>query len=330
MKDSAQSCRTPLFLLLTLFFLLTAASPPASAQDEPTIAKNSVLVTLEQHQHGPGGRGDTPPAWTPGIGYRVNGPIASGSRFWVEFSIPDRKQRLTADCGITVEIEKGKRWETGCHAGTVEESVRFTGLVDFAIHMSNELLGTNIVLFQGKAKVAKTPPKWPQDKLSFEYYVDEDWRVPIGYLWRGRTLNIQMWFHGRPGEARPYLFYQGKQVAKGENCGGANFEPASYVWWPVDCEFFGEGSEDVVEKLSKAPGEYEIKVLQEGRLTRTAKFTVAEDGSFDNGIASANKLGSDTVIVPFKVLVDLAPWDKLAWKTGAFYGNPLTGFTAPQ
>jgi hypothetical protein len=97
---------------------------------------------------------------------------------------------------------------------------------------------------------------------------------------------------------------------------------------PVDCEFFGEGSEDVVEKLSKAPGEYEIKVLQEGRLTRTAKFTVAEDGSFDNGIASANKLGSDTVIVPFKVLVDLAPWDKLAWKTDAFYGNPLTGFTA--
>ena len=23
-------------------------------------------------------------------------------------------------------------------------------------------------------------------------------------------------------------------------------------------------------------------------------------------------------------------WDKTAWKTGAFYGNPLTGFTAAQ
>ena len=70
-------------------------------------------------------------------------------------------------------------------------------------------------------------------------------------------------------------------------------------------------------------------MLQQGRLTRTAKFTVAADGSYDNGIASANNLGSAKVIVPFKITVDLAPWDHMAWKTGAYYGNPLTGFTAP-
>jgi hypothetical protein len=29
------------------------------------------------------------------------------------------------------------------------------------------------------------------------------------------------------------------------------------------------------------------------------------------------------------VLGNQGPWDKTAWKTGAFYGNPLTGFTAP-
>ncbi len=54
------------------------------------------------------------------------------------------------------------------------------------------------------------------------------------------------------------------------------------------------------------------------------------NGSFDNGIATANKLGSDRVIVPVKVIGDQdGVWDKLAWKTGAFYGNPLTGFTWP-
>ena len=48
----------------------------------------------------------------------------------------------------------------------------------------------------------------------------------------------------------------------------------------------------------------------------------------DNGIATANKLGSDRVIVPVQVIGNQGPWDRRSWKTGAFYGNPLTGFTA--
>jgi len=37
------------------------------------------------------------------------------------------------------------------------------------------------------------------------------------------------------------------------------------------------------------------------------------------------------VIVPVAILDDQdGPWDKNAWRTGAFYGNPLTGFIAPQ
>jgi hypothetical protein len=82
--------------------------------------------------------------------------------------------------------------------------------------------------------------------------------------------------------------------------------------------------------LSKNPGEYEIKVLSAGHLARSVKFTVAADGSFDNGIASANKLDSERIIVPVQVIGNQGPWDKTAWKTGAFYGNPLTGFTPAQ
>jgi len=322
MKNRVRSQTAPWFLLLTVLFLLGAASPPARAQDETTLFKDSVKVSAYTHTFDLRG---TPPSWSPTIQFRVNGPLADGSRLWAEASFPGKTKWRTGDCYRLITLTNG--WE--CLGQSDAEAVRFTGLVDFAIHISNELQGTNITLFQGKAKVAKTPPRFKGQPNSFEYYVDDDWRVPIGYLSHGRTLQIEMWFRGKPGTVQPFLFFQGKQVAKGENCGGANFEPATYVWWPVDCEFFGEGSEDVAEKLSQAPGEYEIKVLQESRLTRTGKFTVGPDGSFDNGIASANKLGSNKVIVPFKVTVDLAPWDKLAWKTGAFYGNPLTGFTAP-
>ncbi len=42
------------------------------------------------------------------------------------------------------------------------------------------------------------------------------------------------------------------------------------------------------------------------------------------------RLGSNRVIVPVQVIGDSdGPWGQTAWKTDAFYGNPLTGFSAP-
>lgn len=80
--------------------------------------------------------------------------------------------------------------------------------------------------------------------------------------------------------------------------------------------------------LSANPGDYEFKILWNNRLARSIKFVVAPGGKFDNGIATSNKLGTDRVIVPVEILGDQdGTWDKMAWKD-AFYGNPLTGFTA--
>ena len=50
----------------------------------------------------------------------------------------------------------------------------------------------------------------------------------------------------------------------------------------------------------------------------------------DNGIVAANKLNITSVTVPVKVVgTSDGPWQPMAWKTDAFYGNPLQGFTAP-
>lgn len=62
------------------------------------------------------------------------------------------------------------------------------------------------------------------------------------------------------------------------------------------------GRVGVVHLLSDSPGEYEIKVLWKNHLARSIKFTVGPDGKFDNGIAAANHLGSDRVIVPVQIL----------------------------
>jgi hypothetical protein len=72
-------------------------------------------------------------------------------------------------------------------------------------------------------------------------------------------------------------------------------------------------------QLRANPGDYELKVLRNNHLARSIKFTVGSDGKFDNGIAAANKLGSNRD--------EDGPWNRAAWKTDAFYGNPLTAFT---
>ena len=77
------------------------------------------------------------------------------------------------------------------------------------------------------------------------------------------------------------------------------------------------------------PGEYEIKILENGKLARSAKFTMGKDYQIvDTGIGKQNNLGSARVVVPVQIIGDQdGLWDKNAWKTEAFYGNPLTGFS---
>lgn len=49
----------------------------------------------------------------------------------------------------------------------------------------------------------------------------------------------------------------------------------------------------------------------------------------DNGVVAQNKIGGIRMLVPIKVVgVGDGQWDANAWKTGAFYGNSLAGFTA--
>ena len=140
---------------------------------------------------------------------------------------------------------------------------------------------------------------------------------------------------------KTYLFYNGQPVAQNEGCGigdERDFDPEMRMWWEVDCELTGvygdaesaaAGYEPNYD-LSKNPGEYEIKALAAGKLARVVKFTVNADGSFDNGIAAANNLGTDRVIVPVEIRMDNPAWDKTAWKTGAYYGHPLQGFAGPE
>jgi hypothetical protein len=173
-------------------------------------------------------------------------------------------------------------------------------------------------------------------------------------------FDVAFWVRGDADTAsfQPHLFYQGKEVGRTffegsefsqARC-GAELEnvtthfvedsiPQKAKWARVVCTFPNVRAWDKTGQapgpsgpqylLSANPGDYEFKLLWRNHLVRSMKFTVSADGKFDNGIAASNKLGSNRVIVPVQIIGDQdGQWDRAAWKTEAFYGNPLTGFTA--
>ena len=185
------------------------------------------------------------------------------------------------------------------------------------------------------------------------YYDPEDprtWNLPafsFAFWERGDSRFEPHLFHG--GKEVGKVYYEGREVSK-PSCVREVFnstnqstapEAPKLVWSRWKCSFSGvrpwdrretksEGLLGPPYLFSEHPGDYEIKIISNGRLVRAFKFAVNAEGKLvDNGIATANKLGSDRVIVPVQVLGEQdGQWDRAAWKTEAFYGNPLNGFTA--
>lgn len=372
MKNRIKFTSAVAIFSLAVVVMLLSTGRSAASQDQPTIAKDSLQVTAFTNDFYQ--KNFDIWSWLPSMQFRVNGPIASGSQLYAEFTIPGKGVWVKFDCP-TEETPPGRWMKTTCGGrdipGGDDKSSTYTGVVTFAIKMRNELAGADATLFTGKMKVEKAhsnEAQTPKFVNHFVYYVDHDWNMPIGYVYLipddtsgmdRPILNLAFWVRGDAVNFQPHLFYQGKEVGKmfyeGEEVGKASCESdidnetTHYVadsvaqkakWSRVVCTFVnvrgwdktGEapGMFGPLYTLNKNPGEYEFKLLWNNHLARSIKFTVGQDGKFDNGIAAANKLGSNRVIVPVTIIGDQdGQWDRAAWKTDAFYGNPLTGFTPP-
>ena len=358
---------TPILLLiLSAAILMTFGPRNIIAQDQPTIMKDWVTFNAFTVNHQKGNYDVW--TWLPRTEFRVNGPIASGSQLYVEVGYPGAAKWVTYDCD-TGETQKGYWWKVSCGGrDNIDEAkgVTYTGPVNFAIKMRNELQGGDMTLFTGKAKVAKvhSGEAGPKYVNRMVYYVDQDAFLPIGYVWmtpddihgwKRTTTNVAFWVRGEAYKTQPHMFYQGKEIGRqmmdGVEVGAARCSPEVEInpsistkpdfpqgakWRRVKCSFYNVMGKDETGQrydqppflTGKNPGEYEFKLLWNNKLARSIKFTVKPGGSFDNGIATANKLGDDRVIFPVTVIGDQdGMWDKNAWKTDAFYGNPLTGFS---
>lgn len=299
-----------------------------AAQELPAVAKDTVRLKAEM-THG------EPNQWRPTLAFWLMGELPSGSIVRADFGWGTAKAWINCDADWS---DFDKATKVFCSSTNVKPT-GFAGPVSFTISVNNELHGTSSALYKGTAKVFKHM----RAGRYLEFYADEDWRLPVGYLYHlddGKGLHLTTWYRGSPGSVRMFLFYKGKEIAKNELCGVGeerDFDPANMAWFELDCTFQGiypnaamakRGNEPNFD-MSANPGEYEIKALVSGKLGRTVKFTVTPEGKIDDSLSVSNKLGRDRAIVPVSITDPRVPYDKLAWKTGAFYGNPMTGFTAP-
>jgi len=340
----------------------------AFAQDQPTIKKDSIQVTawtvnsykgnydvwswlprLEFRVNGPIASGS-----------QLYAEFALPTGPWVKFDCPtdniEKGYWWKTECGgRDIEDKSPTSMYTGPVSFNIKmrnelagtDSTLFSGKMKVGKHLSNE---------HGPKAVNK-----------FVYFVDHDWNLPIGYVyltandlqgWDVPDFHVAFWVRGEAVRFDPHLFYQGKEVGKkfsdGMEIGRAGCEsdienntthyvedsvPQKAKWARVKCDFplikgadkKGEAASTFPDAyiLANNPGEYEFKLLWNNKLARSIKFTVQPGGKFDNGIATSNKLGSEKVIVPVQIIGDQdGVWNRMAWKTEAFYGNPLNGFTA--
>lgn len=211
--------------LVSLVLLTSPNSSASSAHldDQPTIMKDTVQVTaftINEYK-----KNYDFWSWVPVTQFRVNGPIPSGGQLYVEFALPTGPW-VSYDCA-TQETQPGYWWGVDCGGRNIpeEKASTYTGPVTFTIKLRNELAGTNVTLFTGKAKVEKAHSNeaGPKAVNKWVYFINHDWNLPIGYVWltpdsiRGMNFpdfHAAFWVRGDPYSFDPHIFYQGKEIGR--------------------------------------------------------------------------------------------------------------------
>jgi type VI protein secretion system component Hcp len=223
---------------------------------------------------------------------------------------------------------------------------------------------TKQVLFQGKFKVGKFSRAYrAEEKNKAGFFVEHDWLMPFAMIGFHHSIDdvgammpeLSVWLKGaiEKDELEGRVFYNGRQIAstKDEDGGGittveeriadyaAAFEQQDKVWkrWQFNWANFrvhnngGFNPENFPRAhfADKNPGEYTFKIYRSGTPIRELAVTVGADGRFvAPAYSSRIPLPYYRLILPVKIIGNGEKWNPAAWKTDAFYGNPLEGFAA--
>ncbi|MGC4047247.1 MAG: hypothetical protein QM758_25900 [Armatimonas sp.] len=347
-------------LLTALAVLLMLIQVALAHAAEPKIPMTSVKITTQRFTRwNPDGRKEPVYgqwSWTPRITFNVVGPLEGGSQLVVNFSKPDGSAWLSVPLK-TPELDED-HWETIDMPDFPEgKAVTFVGSCPVQIVLKNSLTNTKKVLFTGKYEMKKFKDPFDKAPGATEFYVDHDWTLGHGFAVENEdetapNVELRMWMRGTSRDISDhlagYLFFNGKQISSSKN--GSNgsqlimaddkvittpgVNKGDPCWYRlkvvtynvrafVNPEFADRMKGNTIHYLKDNPGEYELKITWDGKPIRSMKFTADKDGKIvDNG--QNKKLNTPWIVLPVTTEPGGMPGANLtAFKTGAFYGNPL-------
>lgn len=295
-------------------------------------------------------------SWAPRINFDVFYGGSAKQRFKAEYFMPDGSPWYSEALEFRGNFDDRSgtsRVSSPSDSERDKRAIVVGGL--FGIKITN--IKDNSTLFQGKFKIVRYKPQYSDARYKNEvdYYVDYDWKLPIGIAdieWESAVATpvIRMWFKGDLAndnlEAR--LFYNGKQIATTDDGGLVDHgedhyadkrgDDKSLFWrefkfsWPYRAEFIpGEEVRNFTAYaktmyINQMPGEYVVKVYFNGEQVRETKFPIGSNGNYaDNGIAKQNNLTTYKIILPVKVMGTLDKWNPVNAKAMGFFGNPMQG-----
>ena len=356
-------------ILLTMCFAILAIggfTGSIHAQgSQPTLLKRTIQVTVKRYLRYWKNPAAAEPvyntySWVPQINFDVLGAVASGDQFSAEFDTPDDKPWINFKMHTNAlepdELSNIRIEDTLSDGDLEKKAILSEGLVPFRIKFKRAAGGAETVLFSGKVKVGTylLDQKIPEYKGKKDFFVDYDWHLPLAYLWLNPSIDhdvprLSTSFCLRSIDSQTkmvaLLFYNGKEISKyessGNNIRSEMSSPAgepSHRWSIAEFTFnnvmgfnHSRSNNDYSSQffLDKNPGEYEIKLMREGQLARSFKFSVGSDGKIvDNKIAANAKLNGVRMIFAAKVSgTGDGAWNANSWSTEALFGNPLAGFT---
>lgn len=333
---------------------------PQRAGSTPVFLKNSVYVQAKTHNEYWKMKGQRNySSWIPLIRFSHFYNNDKAHNYSVEYFNPDgsawysekleQSSRIAAD--DTVLFESPSPWN-----GVLDtKSTAATGVFSFKITDQD----TKQVIYQGRFRVGKFGASYnAQEKNKVDFFVDHDWLMPFGMIGfhhsldhvGGMPLLVSVWLKGdvSASELEGRIFYKGQQIASTKDGGGASdydervtemapaFSPLNrWKRWEFQWRNFlfdnnGSFNRDNFPNAfyaDKNPGDYTVKIYRNDKQIREMSFTIGADGKYAvPGYTDQIFMPFHRVVLPVKVMGTEEKWNATAWKTEAFYGNPLTGF----
>lgn len=341
--------------------LLYPFVPPTNV---PVLLKNSIDVsTIVHDEYWKTPKEKDHSSWVPKVRFQQFYNEERVLNYTVEYFNPDgslwyseKLESSGRSAERTVFYESPSAYQSGVFD---TKSTDATGVFAFKITSDD----TKQILFQGKFKVGKFSRAYrAEEKNKADFYVEHDWLMPFAMIGFHHSIDesgammpeVGVWIKGavEADELEGRVFYKGQQIAstKDEDGGvttveermsgfAAAFTQDDKIWkrWQFTWSNFrvhNNGSFNPenfprAHFADKNPGDYTIKIYRKGMQIRELAVTVGADGRFVvPNYSNQIPLPYYRIILPVKIIGSPEKWNQAAWKTDAFYGNPLGGFAA--